>query len=71
MNVRRIHAIHSTKSLFLPRTFHWTSFQRLAAEMDAGVTIQELDQALRSKLSVTHTQINDISGAFHPAFLQY
>jgi hypothetical protein len=30
--------------------------------MDGGVTSQELEEAIKTRLSATHAQINDISG---------
>jgi len=34
---------------------------------DAGVTAQELEEAIKSRLEAVHTQVTDISGAFSAA----
>ena len=62
MNVRCIPTLQSTSSLLLRRSFHSTATRRFAMT-EGGVTAQELEEALKSRLSATHTEINDISGA--------
>ena len=50
------------ESTLLRRSFHYTATRKFAMT-EGGVTAQELEEALKSRLSATHTEINDISGA--------
>jgi len=59
MNVRCIPILQQLqRSSFRP--FHTT--HRRLLQMDGSVTSQELETALKDRLSAVHTQINDISG---------
>lgn len=46
---------------FRPLTQHTQS--RFFSMADAGVTTQELEEAIKSRLQATHAQVTDISGA--------
>jgi hypothetical protein len=46
------------------RSFHLTT--RRLAIMEGGVTGQELEEALKTRLSAVHSEIKDISGKTHP-----
>lgn len=57
MNGRGIPILRLTRGTI--RSFHFTAGRFTGME---GVTSQELEAALKSRLSATHTQVNDISG---------
>jgi hypothetical protein len=50
---------------FRPLTHTQSRFFSMA---DAGVTTQELEEAIKSRLQATHAQVTDISGALPHAF---
>jgi hypothetical protein len=49
---------------FRPLTQH--TQLRFFSMADAGVTTQELEEAIKSRLEAIHAQVTDISGAFPP-----
>jgi hypothetical protein len=46
----------------LRRPVHFTQLRYFGMESGEGVTIKELEDAMKSRLSATYTQVNDISG---------
>ena len=63
MNVRSIPIQRILRSSFCIqsiRTIQTTP--RVLLAMDAGVTSEELENAIKTRLSAVHTQVNDISG---------
>ncbi len=61
MNIRCIPILQST-TILVRRSFHYTATRRFAMA-EGGVTTQELEEALKTRLSATHAEINDISGS--------
>jgi hypothetical protein len=59
MNVRCVPILQQLQRTSF-RSFRVTP--RRFFSMEGGVTIQEMEEALKERLSATHTQINDISG---------
>jgi len=42
------------------RSIHFTL--RVLSTMEGGISTQELEEAIQTRLSAVHTQVNDISG---------
>jgi hypothetical protein len=61
MKLRFIPIVQSTQSSVLRRSIHLTSIRY--AVMEGGVTSEELEEAMKSRLSAVHTQVHDISGS--------